>query len=225
MKRHLLFSMVFLFLVAAWIAACYGPPSPARSGGQPTATQPRNRATGSNAPTVTHTIESFEECARAGYPILESYPRQCRTPDGKSFTESIETSATAAVSTVVPEDPAASGLYKYPDEPLDSIPSAPISVRYLVEHRSALNRQVVRVRGVVVATLLGEKACPPDMGMCAQPSLFLADTSAGDRDKNYDVRVLVGEQEQESDYPVSGTVEMRGAVLGDKSTVVLQKVY
>jgi hypothetical protein len=213
---------VFLLLVAAWIAACSGPSSSARSGGQPAATQPHDRATGSTPRAVTHTIDSFEECARAGYPILESYPRQCRTPDGKSFAERIETSATAAVSSVVPADPATSGLYNYPDKPLDSIPSAPISVRYLVEHRSALNGQVVQVRGVVLATLLGEKACPPGMGMCAQPSLFLADTSAADRDKNYDVRVLVSEQEQESDYPVGGTVEIPGVVLGDKSTVVLQ---
>lgn len=30
-------------------------------------------------------ITSFEECATAGYPIQESYPRQCRTPEGKTF--------------------------------------------------------------------------------------------------------------------------------------------
>lgn len=34
-------------------------------------------------------ITSFEECAAKGYPILESYPRQCKTPDGKTFTEDI----------------------------------------------------------------------------------------------------------------------------------------
>jgi len=34
-------------------------------------------------------INSFEECVKAGYPVLESYPRQCQTPDGKSFTEDI----------------------------------------------------------------------------------------------------------------------------------------
>jgi hypothetical protein len=30
-------------------------------------------------------IGSFEECALAGYPIMESYPEQCRTPDGRTF--------------------------------------------------------------------------------------------------------------------------------------------
>jgi len=34
-------------------------------------------------------IGSFEECARAGYPVLESYPEQCRTPNGESFTRQI----------------------------------------------------------------------------------------------------------------------------------------
>lgn len=33
------------------------------------------------------TIDNFEKCAAAGYPILDSYPEQCRTPEGKSFTK------------------------------------------------------------------------------------------------------------------------------------------
>ncbi len=33
------------------------------------------------------TVSSFEDCAAAGYPVMESYPRQCRTPDGRNFTE------------------------------------------------------------------------------------------------------------------------------------------
>src|SRR3989344_9169630 len=34
-------------------------------------------------------ISTFEECADAGFPVMESYPRQCRTPDGKNFVEEI----------------------------------------------------------------------------------------------------------------------------------------
>lgn len=34
-------------------------------------------------------VSSFEECAAEGYPVMESYPRRCRTPDGRSFTEDI----------------------------------------------------------------------------------------------------------------------------------------
>lgn len=34
-------------------------------------------------------IESFEECAVQGFPVMESYPRQCRTSDGRTFTEEL----------------------------------------------------------------------------------------------------------------------------------------
>jgi hypothetical protein len=34
------------------------------------------------------TVTSFEACA-AAYPVMESYPRQCRTPDGRTFAEEI----------------------------------------------------------------------------------------------------------------------------------------
>jgi len=34
-------------------------------------------------------INSFEECVAAGNPVMESYPRQCRTLDGKHFVESL----------------------------------------------------------------------------------------------------------------------------------------
>ena len=32
-------------------------------------------------------ITNFEECAAAGNPVMESYPRQCRTKDGRNFVE------------------------------------------------------------------------------------------------------------------------------------------
>ena len=35
-------------------------------------------------------IDSFDECAAAGYPIMESYPRQCKVPGGQTYTEVID---------------------------------------------------------------------------------------------------------------------------------------
>ena len=35
-------------------------------------------------------ISNFEECAAAGYPVGESYPRQCWTPGGKHFVEDVD---------------------------------------------------------------------------------------------------------------------------------------
>ena len=34
-------------------------------------------------------IESFEDCVNAGNPVMESYPQQCRSSDGKLFVEDI----------------------------------------------------------------------------------------------------------------------------------------
>jgi hypothetical protein len=34
-------------------------------------------------------INSYEECVARGYPVLESYPPQCKTRDGKSFAQDI----------------------------------------------------------------------------------------------------------------------------------------
>jgi len=40
-------------------------------------------------PSIPSMINSFEECVAAGNPVMESYPRQCRTQDGKHFVESL----------------------------------------------------------------------------------------------------------------------------------------
>jgi hypothetical protein len=32
-------------------------------------------------------VTNFEECAQAGYPVMESYPRQCRDSSGQLFFE------------------------------------------------------------------------------------------------------------------------------------------
>jgi hypothetical protein len=44
-------------------------------------------------------IDTFEECVAAGYPVMESYPRQCRVPGGPTFTEVIGGQMTEALCT------------------------------------------------------------------------------------------------------------------------------
>ena len=39
-------------------------------------------------------ISSFDECAAAGNPIQETYPEQCRTADGRTFTNTHQTALT-----------------------------------------------------------------------------------------------------------------------------------
>ena len=38
---------------------------------------------------VNENISSIEECAQAGYPVMESYPRQCNDGSGNHFVEEI----------------------------------------------------------------------------------------------------------------------------------------
>jgi len=45
-----------------------------------------------NTPADSEAITSFEECTAAGYPVMESYPRQCKTSDGRTFVEDIPVS-------------------------------------------------------------------------------------------------------------------------------------
>lgn len=137
--------------------------------------------------------------------------------------ESSGGSSPIGTATIQPVDPNQSGLASYPDLPLTSIPTEPVSVKFVVEHRSALNDKLIKVRGVVVETLLGEKACPPGFGMCAQPRIFLADTAGEDRNKLYDLTVLVNEEEQEKKYPLGGTIEIQGTVHGSTVGVIVRK--
>ncbi len=46
-------------------------------------------------------VSDFETCAQAGFPVMESYPEQCRTSDGRTFVRKI----TEPVETTTPEFP------------------------------------------------------------------------------------------------------------------------
>ena len=64
-------------------------------------------------------VSSFEECANAGYPILESYPAQCRTPEGAIFIQSAESPITSGEGAPpgsihnLPLPPAVAAVKKY----------------------------------------------------------------------------------------------------------------
>jgi hypothetical protein len=130
--------------------------------------------------------------------------------------------AQPAVS-VQPVDPRTAGLALYPDEPLTALPAGPLSMRFLVEHRSALVGQAVEARGVVVLAKLGEAACSPVRGGCGEPYLYLADTPDADRDENYDILVRLGRDE--TNYRVGETVRIRGIVHASKVAMYLRKAH
>lgn len=47
-----------------------------------------NLLSGSPASSITN----FDQCKNAGYPVMESFPEQCRTPQGKVFIADVKTS-------------------------------------------------------------------------------------------------------------------------------------
>lgn len=62
------------------------------------------------------TVSSFDECVRAGYPVMESYPRQCRTPDGRNFVEQINGDQDSGISGMVLLGPTCPVIKDPPDE-------------------------------------------------------------------------------------------------------------
>lgn len=44
---------------------------------------------GSSPNTELPIVTNFDQCAAAGYAIMESYPEQCMTDDGRSFTREL----------------------------------------------------------------------------------------------------------------------------------------
>lgn len=53
-------------------------------------------------------VMSFNDCMKAGYPVLESHPRQCKTPDGRTYAEELPETITytnATAETIIVENP------------------------------------------------------------------------------------------------------------------------
>lgn len=49
--------------------------------------QPQQPTAVADPPEAFDGIRNFEQCAAAGNPVMESYPEQCRTPDGRLFVK------------------------------------------------------------------------------------------------------------------------------------------
>lgn len=123
-------------------------------------------------------------------------------------------------------DAAKSGLSAYPDLPLKKMPRNPVTPGFVVEHRTALKGKEINVSGRVVAaprTPTQGTGTPSPLGD-ARPRIFLADTSEESRDRNYDLMILLGEDDGGS-YAVGDKVEVKGTVESSKVAVYLRKIY
>lgn len=47
-------------------------------------------------------VTNFSECKQAGYPIMESYPEKCQTPDGRQFINEVATTTPSTSTTTLP---------------------------------------------------------------------------------------------------------------------------
>lgn len=126
--------------------------------------------------------------------------------------------------TIQPEDPN-SGLETIPNISVKSFPTDTVSVKYLIEHRSALNGEMVTVKGVIVASWLDPARCSPNAEyLCPQPVIFLADTSDTNRDPYYNLQVRFVEGQEDdlhNQYRINQTAEIRGKVSGTRDSVGL----
>ena len=119
---------------------------------------------------------------------------------------------------------ATSGLAKYQDKKIDSLPTKSVSLKYVVEHRTALSDQTITVSGIVVSVgqqPSGNSTTGVRSMANPQPRIFIADSSKDSRDKNRDVMVIV---EAGDNYTVGQKVNFKVKVSGSKVAVMLRKV-
>ena len=120
---------------------------------------------------------------------------------------------------------AASDLSNYPDNTITAMPTQPVSMHYVVEHRSELNGKTITVRGIVARTLwpsTGNTSTGEQSMANPQPRIFLADNLRKGRDKNFDLMILL--REGERGYSVGQKARIKVRVDSNKIAVVMHKV-
>lgn len=126
-----------------------------------------------------------------------------------------------AAAPLLPNGPPKQRMSTVPDEQLPA-PKEAQSVKFVVEHRSALNGQHLTVHGVIVDTYLRDKACIPGKTQCGQTSVTVADSSDGGRNKTYDLTVDLPLADK-TPYAVGQALDLRVGVSGDRDAVSLRK--
>ncbi|MEZ0225239.1 MAG: hypothetical protein ACAH83_11840 [Alphaproteobacteria bacterium] len=121
----------------------------------------------------------------------------------------------------LPDAPVSGPQTGLPDEPLLP-PSQVQSVKFVMEHRTALDGQRVTVHGVITYALPPGKACPPGQGACAQPRIIIADKDDAARNKAYDLTILLPEDDQTA-FAEGQIVDISGTVSGSADGVTVMK--
>ncbi len=126
--------------------------------------------------------------------------------------------AEPGVITGTPVQPVPDAL---PDLPLEP-PKDPQTVKFLVEHRSAIDGQHVTVHGIIVAVPTGDRPCHNHKGPCTPSHLILADTADASRNKAYDINVELPANDP-TPYAQGEIVDIAGTVSVNDEGVSVQK--
>ena len=107
-----------LMVVLLALGAC-APETPRADSAPITPSKEATVVSDTSGTATTDAIDSFVSCAAAGYPIMESFPRQCRTPDGRLFVEEVtpppaDPGSTAFEDLIVVRNPAPGALVASP---------------------------------------------------------------------------------------------------------------
>lgn len=91
-------------------------------------------------------IQNFEDCKENGFPIQESYPSRCMTPDGRSFTEDASVPPTDLHTNLIQVETPTNG----------QIVSSPIQIKGQARgywfFEASFPLSIIDSKGVVIAT-------------------------------------------------------------------------
>ncbi len=72
-------------------------------------------------------VTNFNECKQAGYPVMESYPEKCQTPDGRQFVNGVATT-TPSVSTTTPSATGKENLIRVTSLTSNQVVTSPLTI-------------------------------------------------------------------------------------------------
>lgn len=112
------------------------------------------------------------------------------------------------------------GLSAFADDPLPASYQEPVGVRWLKEHRSALNGKIITTRGIVTASWMDQSHCPDNAELlCPQQRIFIADTNEITRNQLFDLQIDVLSNHPASDFKIGSTISIRVMVTGSRDNV------
>lgn len=143
-------------------------------------------------------------------------------PGGIAPSDPIENGGKGTVGS---PQPGISHLAQIPDLTVSGKLISPMTVKYVVEHRSALNGKTITVTGYVVTNYLKQPTCDqgqPCPAMFMLPQIVLADSPGDTRNKDYDLSyAFLNDQGKVEDsyYPVGQITTVIGIVEGSRDDI------